>query len=82
MYFPWNWEFGSALSKLQNFGGGGVEPPNAPSVRHWSETVVRPTKLHGVTSQTTRVVVTAFLTSLQMMIVGARLALTGKHQSR
>jgi hypothetical protein len=21
MYFPWNWEFSSALSKLQNFGG-------------------------------------------------------------
>jgi hypothetical protein len=27
MYFPWNWEFGSALSKLQNFGGGGLKPP-------------------------------------------------------
>jgi hypothetical protein len=28
MYFPRNWEFGSALPKLQNFGGGGgVEPP-------------------------------------------------------
>jgi hypothetical protein len=24
MYFPWNWEFGSALSKFQNFRG---EPP-------------------------------------------------------
>jgi hypothetical protein len=25
MYFPWNWEFGSVLSKLRNFGGvGGV----------------------------------------------------------
>jgi hypothetical protein len=23
MYFPWNWEFGSAFSKLRNFGGGG-----------------------------------------------------------
>jgi hypothetical protein len=23
MYFPRNWEFGSALSKLRNFGGGG-----------------------------------------------------------
>jgi hypothetical protein len=22
MYFPRNWEFGLALSKLQNFGGG------------------------------------------------------------
>jgi hypothetical protein len=28
MYIPWNWEFGSALAKLQNFGGGGVEPQN------------------------------------------------------
>jgi hypothetical protein len=28
MYFPCNWEFGSALSKLRNFGGEGVEPPN------------------------------------------------------
>jgi hypothetical protein len=24
MYFPRNWEFGSALSKLRNFGGWGV----------------------------------------------------------
>ena len=24
MYFPRNWEFGSALSKLRNFEGGGV----------------------------------------------------------
>jgi hypothetical protein len=31
MYFPRNWEFGSALSKLRNnFGGGGFEPPNPP----------------------------------------------------
>jgi hypothetical protein len=31
MYFPWNWEFGSVLSKLWNFmGGGGFEPPNPP----------------------------------------------------
>jgi hypothetical protein len=22
LYFPWNWEFGSDLSKLRNFGGG------------------------------------------------------------
>jgi hypothetical protein len=28
MYFPRNWEFGSALSKLRNFGGGGLNPPN------------------------------------------------------
>jgi hypothetical protein len=34
MYFPRNWEFGSALSKLRNFGGG-VNPPNPSSVRHW-----------------------------------------------
>jgi hypothetical protein len=35
-YFPRNWEFGSALSKLWNFGwGGGVEPPKPlPLVRH------------------------------------------------
>jgi hypothetical protein len=26
MYFPRNWEFGSALSKLRNFGG--FEPPH------------------------------------------------------
>jgi hypothetical protein len=25
MYFPQNWEFGSALSKLRNLGGGGLE---------------------------------------------------------
>jgi hypothetical protein len=31
MYFLRNWEFGSVLSKLRNFRGGGVEPP---SVRH------------------------------------------------
>jgi hypothetical protein len=24
VYFPRNWEFGSALSKLRNFGGEGV----------------------------------------------------------
>jgi hypothetical protein len=27
MYIPWNWEFGSALAKLKNFGGGGVLTP-------------------------------------------------------
>jgi hypothetical protein len=32
MYIPWNWEFGSALAKLRNFG---VEPPKHPSIRHW-----------------------------------------------
>jgi hypothetical protein len=32
MYFPRNWEFGSALSKVRNFGGGG--DLNPPSVRH------------------------------------------------
>ena len=36
MYFPRNWEFGSALSKLRNLGGGGFEHPKSPpSVRHW-----------------------------------------------
>jgi hypothetical protein len=30
MYFPRNWEFGSALSKRRNFEGGGVDPPNPP----------------------------------------------------
>jgi hypothetical protein len=35
MYIPRNWEFGSALEKLRNFGGGeGVEPQTSPpSVR-------------------------------------------------
>jgi hypothetical protein len=33
MYFLRTWEFGSALSKVQNFGG--IEPPTPPpSVRH------------------------------------------------
>jgi hypothetical protein len=27
MYFPWNWEFGSAFSKLQNSGEGLNTPP-------------------------------------------------------
>jgi hypothetical protein len=27
MYFPRNWEFGSALSKLRNFRGGGLNTP-------------------------------------------------------
>jgi hypothetical protein len=31
MYFPRNWEFGSALSKLRNNCGGGLNPPNPPS---------------------------------------------------
>jgi hypothetical protein len=34
MYFPRTWEFGSALSKLQNFGGGGGFQPLTPSVSH------------------------------------------------
>jgi hypothetical protein len=35
MYFPRNWEFGSALSKLRNFvGGGGVNQSKPPSVSH------------------------------------------------
>jgi hypothetical protein len=36
IYFLRNWQFGSALSKLRNFGGeGGLNPPTPPSVRHW-----------------------------------------------
>jgi hypothetical protein len=31
VYFPRNWEFGSTLSKIRNFAGGGVfEPPKPP----------------------------------------------------
>jgi hypothetical protein len=30
MYFPQNWEFGSALSKLRNFGGRGFATPPPP----------------------------------------------------
>jgi hypothetical protein len=30
MYIPQNWEFGPAFSKLRNFGGGGLNPPNHP----------------------------------------------------
>jgi hypothetical protein len=30
MYFLRNREFGLALSKLRNFGGGGLNPPNPP----------------------------------------------------
>jgi hypothetical protein len=33
MYIPQKWEFGSALAKLLNFGGG-FEPHATPSVRH------------------------------------------------
>jgi hypothetical protein len=38
IYFPRNWEFGSALSKLRSFGGEEFEPPpNSPRlVRHCS----------------------------------------------
>jgi hypothetical protein len=32
-----NWEFGSALTKLLNFGGEGFEPTNPHSVRHWAK---------------------------------------------
>jgi len=34
MYFPRNWEFGSALSKLPNFGGDFEPPSLAKSVLH------------------------------------------------
>jgi hypothetical protein len=30
MYFTRNWEFGLALSKLRNFGGGGLNPLGTP----------------------------------------------------
>jgi hypothetical protein len=30
MYFPRNWEFGSAVSKLRNLGEGGGLNPNPP----------------------------------------------------
>jgi hypothetical protein len=46
MYFPQNCEFGSALSKLQNFGRGGLNPPNfLPSVHHWFQMAPRLTFL-------------------------------------
>jgi hypothetical protein len=42
IYIPRNWEFGSALAKLWNFGGGGVSTPkNPPSVRHMIEVIGR-----------------------------------------
>jgi hypothetical protein len=34
MYFPRNWEFGSAVSKRRNFERGWFEPPKPPSVHH------------------------------------------------
>jgi hypothetical protein len=35
MYIPRNWEFGSALSKLRNFGWRGLTPPRYTTVsRH------------------------------------------------
>jgi hypothetical protein len=41
MYFPRSWEFGSALSKPRNFGGGGggvVETPHPhPLLCYWSK---------------------------------------------
>jgi hypothetical protein len=38
MYFPWDWEFGLALSKLRYLGGEGVEPPKLPPLVHrWPE---------------------------------------------
>jgi hypothetical protein len=30
MYIPRNWEFDSALAKLQNLGGGDLNRPNTP----------------------------------------------------
>jgi hypothetical protein len=58
MYFPRNWEFGSALSKLRNFGEGGLNPPTLPSTvshcfidwlrlgRLWLQSPTRPRILH------------------------------------
>ena len=40
MYFPRNWEFGSALSKPRNFVGGGLNTP--PPVRHWCRPLCTP----------------------------------------
>jgi hypothetical protein len=57
MHFPRNWEFGSALSKLLNFGEA-FEPTQPPphSVRHWMEVVVAGLKvLHGRLRQVTSV---------------------------
>jgi hypothetical protein len=36
MYFPRNWEFGSALSKLLNFRVGWLKPQTPPLVCHCS----------------------------------------------
>ena len=33
-HFPLNFQSGSTLSKLRNFGGGGLNSPKTPSVRH------------------------------------------------
>jgi hypothetical protein len=49
MYFPWNWEFGSVLSKLRNFGGGGVETPHPPPHRTPQPPVARSlNRLHEI----------------------------------
>jgi hypothetical protein len=37
MYFPRNWEFGSALPNFRISGVGGFEPPKPTSVRHYME---------------------------------------------
>jgi hypothetical protein len=34
MYFPWNCELGSAVSKLRNNVGGGFKPPGYASEQH------------------------------------------------
>jgi hypothetical protein len=39
MYFARNWEFGSALSKLRNFGGQLNPPPPKPPSRYATEFV-------------------------------------------
>jgi hypothetical protein len=35
MYFPQDWEFGSAFQNFGIWGGGGVNPPNPSPVPHW-----------------------------------------------
>jgi hypothetical protein len=43
MYFPRNWEFDSALSKLLNFGGGGgvPKPPPLGTPITWVPTIIQ-----------------------------------------
>jgi hypothetical protein len=45
MYFQWNWEFGSALSELRDFEGGGFEPTKPPSP--FGTPLLNPTRQRG-----------------------------------